>query len=268
MERPCILLLLLAALLFVLPVLPALAQDEAYDTQLLLIHEDYVYPDKMMAYEKVSKALANAFAEHNIPTGYMAASTEDLRYVYITPVENYGGIDGLNATWEMLAEKMGEDTFKKMMSGFEGTYPEHRDYLLRLRNDLSYNPAHAMEPDTDKHFRHWITLYVKPGMEEEMQDVMKEWKAMYKKHTFDTGYRVYQGEIGSDTPMMMISMGAKDAADFYTASAMRQEKMGQDGYQLWLKGLSMLRDVDVANGRMRPDLGYQPAEQMGANMDN
>jgi isopenicillin N synthase-like dioxygenase len=75
--------------------------------QLFMIHEDVVRVDKMMQYEEASMTLQKYIGAHGDGLTYNAATTNDMHYLYIIPIENHGALDELDKKFAALGEKVG-----------------------------------------------------------------------------------------------------------------------------------------------------------------
>ena len=238
------------------------AQDEAPKGQLLSVHEDAVIPSMLEKYESAAKNLSDMIAKNNVPISYIAANRQDFVYFYFTPVENLGALDKMGANWAELEKKAGKQAFDGAMKQFDGCYLSHKNYLVRMRPELSYNPDFGGQISEGMLFRHWDFYHIYPGMEKEADDIAKEWVALSKKVGLPDGYRLYSGSFGTDGPVFIVAQSAKDAVDFYTRQEAWMKKAGDEGKALWAKTWKAVRKYDSVNGRIRPDISVLPKETM------
>ncbi len=240
---------------------PVLAQGDAPKGQLFSIHEDLVIPSMLEKYEKAASNLAATIGKSGVTTvSYTAASMDNFTYIYFTPVENLAAVDKMGEGWSEVEKKVGKQAFDAAMNQFDGCYASHKNYLVRMRPELSYNPSHGSAPADGMLYRTWEFYYIHPGMEEEAENIAKEWVALNKKLGLPDGYRLYSGSFGSDTPLFVVSQSAKDAVDFATRQEAWMKKAGDEGKALWAKTWKVIRKFDTHNGRIRPDLSVQPKE--------
>jgi hypothetical protein len=256
---------LLVAILCFVPASPVIAQEEMAQGQLMSIHEDVVIPSKVEKYEKAAKNLASKLAKHNITSvSYTAANSHDFVYIYITPVENLAGVEKIGAGFEELQTKLGNEAFATMMGGFDDCYNSHRNYMVRLRTDLSYNPEYGREISKGMDFRHWSFYYIHPGKDQEAIEVAKEWKALFESKKIIEGYRLYLGGLGMDVPVIIVAQSAKGAVDFYTKAEARMKTFGDAGQALLKKTWSVTRKFEQKDASMRPELSYLPTPKAGS----
>ncbi len=245
------------AICFCLGVGVAHAQD-APKSQLLAIHEDNVYPSKVEEYENAAKSLADAIKANKAPISYTAAFVDDYTYLYFTPVDDYGAIDKMNGDWSQLQEKMGKGPFDGLMKSFDGCYPTHRNYMVRLRPDLSYNPTFGAQVSDGLNFRHWDYYYIHTGMEDEAEAIAKEWVALNEKIKWPEGYRLYVNAYGAEGPLFIVTSSAKSASDFYTRNEEWMKKTGEAGQELMKRTMKVVRKFESKDGMIRPDLSSSP----------
>ena len=245
--------------------LNALAQEEIPQGQLFSVHEDAVIPSMVDQYEKATKNLVSLFAKHGITsTSFTGMNTQDFTYSYSTPVENLAGVEKLGAGFEELQKKMGKEAFQAALKQFDGCYTSHRNFLVRRRTDLSYNPEYGLEISEGMNFRHWDFFYIHPGKQEETIEILKEWKALHENKKIAEGYRVYFGDFGTDMPALIVARSSKNAVEYYSKSEKRRETLGEAGQALLKKTWSLMRKFEHKNGSIRPDLSYLPEPEVTA----
>ncbi|HXG01654.1 MAG TPA: hypothetical protein VNL69_12740, partial [Bacteroidota bacterium] len=159
-----------------------IAQDDDPKGQLLSIHEDYVIPSKMEQYEKAAKNLADVIGRSGVSSlSYTAARMDNFTYFYFSPVENLAAVDRMEGSWSEIEKKVGKQTFDDAMKQFDGCYPTHKNYMVQMRPELSYNPNYGSAIADGMLYRQWEFYYIHPGMEEQAENIAKEWVALNKK---------------------------------------------------------------------------------------
>jgi len=179
-------------------------------------------------------------------------------YSFITPFNDYDGLAKYLSMREAMAEKVGKDKFDQAMSQFDGCYDTHRDYLLTLRNDLSYKATVGLNPEEGFNFRHLDYWYVVPGKEDEMIEILKEMKALYEAKNIEQAYRVYIGGIGTHDQTVILVRPDKGRVEWAISSEKRNELGGEEMDKLLDKTGSIIQKFEHMSGRMRPDLFYIP----------
>jgi hypothetical protein len=242
---------------------PSAAQDDSPRGQLISVHEDVVIPSTVERYEQAAKALSDMITKSGMTSiSYTAASMDNFTYIYFSPVENLAAIDKMGESWSELEKKVGKQTFDNAMKGFDGCYPSHRNYLVRLRPDLSYNPGYGAGMADSMYYRSYDYYYIHPGMEEAAENVAKEWVALNKKVGMPDGYRLYSGSFGTDGPLFIVVQSARNAAEFGAQQAEWMKKAGDETMALMAKTWKVVRKFDTTRGRIRPELSAMPKDIM------
>jgi len=231
------------------------AQDDEVQTQGRVIWKDHVPPSKAEAYEKGTKVMLDVYAEHDFPYEVNIYSAADYRYFWVVSVERFADIDTLYRDFNRIYKEIGEEGNDKIDDAVDGTFTHTKVWTCLWRSDLSYMPEN---PADSGDFRFWGFMYVKQGKQKEMREVMKQWVELYKSKGIDRGFGGYVGDIGTDQPFMFYSERAQNPADFYTAGAKINEKLGEEADELWNKTAALLRGFEPLHGWHRKDLSYSP----------
>ena len=231
-------------------------KEEEKRFQMYSVHEDRVMPSKVMQYEQTAKMLADKFREHNISEGsYLCSSTDDFRYLYVSPIENMADLDK-NPGMGELYEKMGEEAFGKMMDQFDGTYSKHGDYVIWMDKELTYMPDGITQTPEGENFRKFWYLHFTPGNGGALRDAMKEVKAMFASKGSKSYYRVYRSGFGNMDSFYMVAAAAKDAAEMELRGAENDKLLGEDAQPTFAKVLAQITKMEEITGFVRPELGY------------
>lgn len=234
------------------------AQKELPNSQLVLMHEDSVLPFKLDAYESAAKDFLTMMKDSKIEERpYNVIQTDYFNFTYIIQVKDYDGLAKYFGMSPKMIEKIGKDKFDAQMRKFDGCYNTHRNYLLNLRNDLSYKPEYALNPDDGLNYRHIDYFYPVPGKEDEMIEIVKAWKSLCESKKIAEGYRVYVGALGVESNLVLIVQPAKGRVDFATLSDRQDEILGKDGEELWKRMLTVTQKFEHHDGMMRPDLSLR-----------
>jgi len=252
--------LLFLMVLFVLVSFAQLfAQKELPKSQLYLMHEDIVLPYMADKYEQASKDFVQMLKDAKIDSrSYKVIQKDYFNYTAVIPVTDFEGLAKYFGMTPEMIEKIGKDKFDAQMNKFDGCYDTHRNYLLTLRNDLSYKPEYGINFGEGLDYRHLDYFYPIPGNEDEMMELIKDYKKLYESKKIEEGYRVYMGSVGTEMGMVMFVQPAKSRVDFATLSDKQDEILGEDGQKLWDKLLVITQKFEHHDGMMRSDLSYQP----------
>jgi hypothetical protein len=236
---------------------PAAAQEHP----LFVIHQEFAKPSQVAEYEASTKEFA-AMVTRNKSTmphfAFTALSSEDFVYTYVVRIPNYGGIDGIGQDFLAVARKEGAAYAELMRRG--GATTDHvREWVVSEAPELSYVPASPRLPFAEARFFHYDTYYLMPGRELEVDGLAKEFAALFKAKNIPNGYRIFRTEMGPEMPAIIVEVGAKDAADYYTQSVSDRAILGDTGKALFAKAFAMTRRFEQRDAWLRPDLSALPA---------
>ncbi|MDG1729557.1 MAG: hypothetical protein P8K68_02805 [Algibacter sp.] len=223
--------------------------------QAYLIHQDNVKPSKIMQYEKIAKAFNAACVKHNVQSTWSAASTNDLKYYYITPIENMADVD--KRPMADMAEAMGDD-FGKMFEEFDTCYDTHGSYIILRDSKLSYMPEGVAEAPEGENYRKWFYMYYTPENAKAMREGMKAVKEFFAAKGSKEYYRVYRNGFGQMENFYMVSVSAKNEIDSATRGKANEDVLGPDRWDVFNKVMEYTTRMEELSGEMRPDLSYSP----------
>ena len=247
----CIIMLLL-----ILAAMPGISQEKADKWQMMAVHEDKVLPSMMSQYEETAKSLVTALKENNVQSvKYMTVMTEDMRYIYVTPVENYAEMD--ENPMKELGDKIGGEAMGELFKPFNECYDVHLNYTMNLSHELSYNNTGVS--DKENPFRLISWYYIHPSKGGEAWEIAKEWTALNKKHNTEDGYRLYTGGMGLEQPTYIVVRYGKDRADVEAKMAASNKLFGEEGKALSERTLATVRKIERVGAWLRSDLSYMPS---------
>ena len=244
-------------------VLSLFAQEEQEKSLLFSVREVEAKPSMIGKYEEAVKGLVAKLKEHEVTSvSFLCAASDNFRYSYIVARENMAALD--DVFFKELQDKMGNEQMTAMWELFEGTTESTRDFMLRLRPDLSYKPEIDNIGSEETTFRHWDYVYFQSGKGEEAMEILKEWTALSQSKNVPTGYRTYIGGLGTEVPSVIWVEWAKDEVAYYTQGQKNRDLLGEEGDALWQKTLAITKRFEHNNGSIRLDLSYVPTEQITA----
>jgi len=244
-------------------VLSLFAQEEQEKSLLFSVREVEAKPSMISKYEEAVKGLVAKLKEHEVTSvSFLCAASDNFRYSYIVARENMAALD--DVFFKELQDKMGNEQMTAMWELFDGTTESNRDFMLRLRPDLSYKPEVDNIGSEETPFRHFDYLYFQSGKGEEAMEILKEWTVLCQGKNVPMAYRTYIGGLGAELPSVILVKWARDEIEYYTKRQETRELLGEEGNALWQKTLAIMKRFEHNNGRMRLDLSYVPAEQITA----
>jgi len=244
-----------------------LAQAEEKKTeepkpQLILVEEVVVKPSKVAEYETHIKEALELFAKFEFPYSFYAFSTDDFRYRFGFPIENFADIDNFYKAGEEWSKKMGPEQYESLGKSAIGTLDYYHYFLMLYKPELSYIPEKPrIKLREEEHFIFLELFYLYFGKEKEFEEILKEWVDLYKSRNLTDGWETYVGVIGTEMPVYFIVLWGSSAADYFSQLEKIVELLGEEGKALVKKTYAAIKKYEQITERFRPDLSYLPKEE-------
>jgi hypothetical protein len=219
------------------------------------IHVDNVKPSMLFEYEKTAKAFTEACVKYNPQAPWIAASTSNLKYMYISPMENFAELD--KNVFSDMAKAMGDD-WAKTFESFDKCYDSHSDFVITLIESLTYMPEGVSQMQEDKNYRNWYYLYYTPANSKNMWDAMKGVKDLFAKKNSKSYYRVYRSGFGCPENFYLVAVSSKDDLDSAIQGKANDEVLGDERKAVFDNLIKQTSRFEELTGWMRPDLSYSP----------
>jgi len=229
------------------------AQDKNYQT--FAIHEDYVKPSMIGEYEAICKEMVGHSKKHGVTkTSWMTLSTSEFVYTYVTPLEKMADLD--DNIFSELADGMGEEAFGDMFNRMDKYYSDHRDYIITMDKELSYQPTGINQMPEGKMYRNNVKYYVSPENYAKANEIAKKYKKLFSEKGSKMHYRVYRSGFGADGTFFLVAVAAENPAAFEQMQYDNNQLLGAEGAALQQELLSIIDKMETMQGWMRPDLSY------------
>jgi len=221
------------------------------------VHVDYVNPSKVQDYEKIAKEFTEACKKYNPQASWITTRTSDMRYMYVSPMENFAELD--KNVFSDMAKAMGDD-FGNMFKNFNKCYDKHGDYILTLDEGLTYMPEGITQTPEGENYRKFYFIYYTPENQGALRDAMKGVKDLFASKGSKEYYRVYRSGFGVTDSYYMVAIAAKDEADSAIRGKANDELLGEGAKEVFGKLMQSTDKFEEISAWMRPDLYYKPAE--------
>jgi hypothetical protein len=228
------------------------------------INVDHVKPAMAMDYENLVKEFIATMKQNNITSRIVTGLTLEglpATYTTVTPLPNWADLDQAMAQQKDLATKVGQSK----MQDFDRRFGQVVDYSERLAvrevTDWAYVPAgtpEAMDPAALP-FRRYQYIYLVPGHDDDLNQLARDYKALWAQKNIPRAYHVYYVIFGRDLPVIVVSEAAKSETDFYTESAQIDKTIGDAVKPLEARLMKFTRRIEVHTAKVRPDMSYIPA---------
>jgi len=236
-------------------VLLCLSVNALQAQQMFQIHQDNVKPSMMMEYEKIAKEFNEASIANNVQATWFTAMSNDFRYFYVTPIENFAELD--ERPFADMAKAMG-DKFTDMFKRFHKCYNSHGTYIIVRDDELSYQLAEDAQPNESENHRTWFYIYYTPENTKNIREGMKAVKELFSSKGSKQYYNVYRNGFGQMENYYLVSVPAKNEIDSATRSEANKEVLGPDRWDTFNKVMNYATRTEEYKGEMRPDLSYTP----------
>ncbi|GAA3655484.1 hypothetical protein GCM10022397_44750 [Flavivirga jejuensis] len=209
----------------------------------------------LIEYEKIAKEFIAATVEHNVQDEWLSAVSNDFKYFYITPIENFAQLDK-NPYVEMATTMGGK--FKELFNRLDKCLTAHGSYIVVLDEALSYMPEGSREAQEGQNYRKWIYMYYTPENGDKVKEGMKAVKELFISKGSTNYYRIYKNGYGAMENYYMVAISAKDEIDEATKAKANEELLGPDRWETFSKVINHISRIEEYHGEMRPDLSYAP----------
>ncbi|WP_164118034.1 hypothetical protein [Sphingorhabdus sp. Alg239-R122] len=186
------------------------------------------------------------------------ASSSANRITQVSPLENFSDLDKMFAARGEVYNG-GGDAFKNHLRGYMSGIANLRSFMVRHNADAS----HMIDGMTENFGAMAISEFkVAVGKVDEMENVLKDYKALFAKSGFSHGYNVYQGALGVDGGTFYIINYGKDRLELAQQEAAENKLFEGNAAmgELFGKYLAIATPEYFATEytRSRPDLTYSP----------
>jgi hypothetical protein len=252
---------LMVGLVVSLFALTILAQAEEQKAQLFEVDEYAVMPSMVEEFETCIKEFVALCTQHKYPYTWMAYSINDFHYILVWQLKNYADLDNWSKASSELAEKVGKEQWQALFKRFLSSYEYLQEGMYYLIPERSYTPENPRLKPEEINFIRWGFYYLRPAKGEAFAENDKDWVALHKKKNIPDGWNIYEGDIGTDRPVVVLSTWGKDAVDYFSQYAKNEKILGEEAEALSKKENAFLRKYESRTGRPRPDLSYMPKEK-------
>ena len=229
--------------------------------QLYILYEEVANPSMIAQYEGATKDLIGAFGEKKMTSpsfGVNTYMTADMHYMYMTPLANWAQLDTINKDWMGAGDVIGKDRWAEIQKRGNGAMLSYDEAVITRRDDLSYLPENPRLPRESEPFARLDYYYLRPGTEEQAEQVAKDYVALFKEKKIQDGFTIYTAQSGHDLPLLVAVIPAKSPADFAAVDEKTAAALGDPLRTLQGRALALTRRIERKDVWFRPDLSYMP----------
>jgi hypothetical protein len=226
-----------------------------------VMHQEFAKPSMLKQYEDTSKEFVATVRQHHdaIPVfSFIGVAGDDFVYTFVTPISGFSDLEAINSGFGKLAQAVGEAKWGDLMVRGGETMTSMRDSILMEDPSFSYAPAQPRLKPEEEQYLHVDLYYVQPGRETEADAVAKDFAELFRKKNVPDGYRLFKVVMGWDTPLIIVTTPAKNAADYEARNAEVRKMLGAEGQALFGRAFFLTRRFEMHGGAIRPDLSLEP----------
>lgn len=222
--------------------------------QLWFIWEATVHPELQSQFIELQIDYHSKFKEHGFPYTMYTWTDSKFGYYFFYPVDSYDDkIEIYDALWAILPS-WGEENFSQMWE----TVMSHRTYYLQALPEISFMPEEPRADQMDMPYAYWDILYVKPGKEMEIAELLKKLTALSQAQNFDDPVQMLTGDIGYEGSVYIGALKGKDPVDMRLQNQKMWGLMGDEGAALFQDLMSLLRKRESKEFWYLEELSYFP----------
>jgi hypothetical protein len=257
MKKHCHTVILLAVMV-VLPMFQVEAQEEKQNDQLWYCWEETVKPELWEEYLELSKEMLEVCKEENFPYPIFTWTHSSMVYELWTPLNSLSEIDSLDAAWENIIKKWGEEKYE----AFNGTKLHNYSKTVTILGDLSYMPENPELTGDERIYGHWIEIYLKPGKQKEFMEAVKELNNQRRAFGIKAYLGFGEGGIGYQSPSFhaFYTHESQEALNNYYDSTPEAYKEKFEEYLETIQKL-MIKPPTISQYYLLWELSYTPASQ-------
>ena len=129
-----------------------------------------------------------------------------------------------------------------------------RESVIATAPELSYAPATPRLKPEEMPYRHFDLYYLRPSTETDADAVAADFQKLFKAKAVPDGYTLYKVVMGPEMPLYVVTVGARDAADYHAQDAKMRATLGAEGAALFGRAFALTRKFETREGTFRPDL--------------
>jgi len=225
-------------------------------TKYILVRNDVVKPSMTVQYEGSLADLSSFLTENKIKNvNYLTQLEDNYHYSHVSFLNDLNEIEGGMQSYINGSKNSAE--FDLIWDYLNETIESYSFYVVKYEPKLSYVADGNLWLE-EAPYRKWNYYHFTPGTEEQVEQIMAEWKSLYEKKGIKHGFRVFKSVIGLGNPVYIFTTWAASPLDYQQNLQETMEILGEDGVNLWMAMLALVSEVNTVEGWYLPQYSYQP----------
>jgi hypothetical protein len=246
--------LLIASLFIIASNVSIPAQTSESEWDMMLVREDKTIPSLVGNYEAGLMDLKEFLIEENIEDfQYFCHMQDDYSFTHVIPINSFEDLESLKlASWVARMENPKADL---IYNDINTSIESSRYYLVKYLPALSYVPE-SENWIKSLPYRKWSFYYFYPGTADDVSALLAAWQGLYMKYDAPSGFRVFEGYLGTEQPLYIFTNWAEDPMDHHEKLNQTMEKLGEESVVLWLALMEYVKEVKTIEGWFLPQYSY------------
>lgn len=232
----------------------AFGQSSESDWNMMLVREDKVVPSLVSNYEAALMDLKEFLTEENVEDfQYFCHMQDDYHFTHVIPVNSCEDVESLKLiSW---VERMSNPEADLIYDEINGSIESSRYYMLQ------YNPYLSYVPESENWieglpYRKWSFYYFYPGTMDDVRALLSAWQNLYMKNNVASGFRVFEGYLGTEQPLFVFTNWAEDPQDHQKKLYQTMVSLGDESIVLYQALMQYVRKVETIEGWYLPQYSY------------
>jgi hypothetical protein len=234
-------------------------QAQQNPTSFFAVFEEFVTPADIPAFNEAQQKAVDLWKKNQMDISLYCYRTDDNSFFWVTPLENFGSLDGI---FKKMSESM------KKMKEVEGFDPDKefrdlstgRQSVIMWSADMSYHPDGNMGQSVNERYVEWMFCSLKAGHEKEASEAVKKYIEFYKNSNESYDWDVYVSMFGYDTPMWILMTRAESPEAMRKQEAELNKKYNKEFSVMWNDFAKHLRKTEMKTGWYKPDWSINTAQ--------
>lgn len=236
----------------------AFADDHEPSMSMVSLFE--IDPAKTDQFDEAWKVIQKTAQESDYAYTDFVGGSRNERWI-ATPLKNFADVDAVMAARKSVMDAGGRKV-EKALEAFYGAMTDSHTFFTRDDDELSYQPEGAEGGP----FMEIETFYYRYGADDEMRDILSDYKALVASKNVPYGYQVSWDTIGAQgNSVTMISYAENAVALAEQNAAINAMLEGDSAFEdLFARFLAINTGSDTMHTRYNPGASINPE---GANTD-
>ena len=231
-------------------------QAQENGKQLWYCWEETVKPEMIEQYLEISKDFLELYKSENFPYAIITWQSQPFVYGLWTPINSLADIEKISEASMKIVEKLGTEKY----AAFNNTKIHNREYMITMKNDLTYTPANPDYNFNELVYEQSRFLYIKPGKQKEYEQAQKWINKVREEENYGSWIFTATCGFGYELPCYMV-LNANTNRNNYEKAFDEFYNENTDKWDEFIKMIQPLlrKPPIVYDWYLLKDLSYEPS---------